>query len=529
MKATSRNAWIFYVFLICAGLAGAGLVIASISHYGPGLTHDSTAYIFAAKSLLQGEGFQYFGYPSPFIQWPPLYPLLLAAAGFFGIGSLTASGAINSAAFGMIIAFAGFWLYTRSRYKPAAVWGVLILVFSLPLIQVSQYLWTEALFILFYILFYVSFENYIKKQSFGYLASAGFFTALALMDRYAGVTIVLAAAVFLIFQRKSFSKRISDIFAYGVISCLPFALWIARNYLVSSTLLGVRIPSTYGLALNIKRSVDSVLTWIRPDAILRSILPGTALKSFMVFSVLLPVVIFLAFAVSHISGLSKKSLARDGGSSAGQWDSRYFSIRFQAVFAAIYTVYLLASATKVLFEPINSRYLSPLYIPFIIFLLPAADIIAERMRTKLASPLWKCAVAIVAGLFLVYPALNTAAAVINSSENGAGGYSTKAWQENKLIAYMLQNPNNGTYYSNNADIAAALTGIRTFYPPKKEGPYMYGPEQFKKAVEEDESSVLVWFKGGTAASLYDITDIGKLYTLEKIEENESGEVYRIVR
>lgn len=548
MKTALRYPVPLYVFLVLAGLTGAGLVIASISLFGPGLTHDSAAYIFAAKSLLEGKGFEYFGYPSPFIQWPPLYPILLAAAGILGIGHLEASGAINAAAHGLIIVITGYWLYSRLNYKFFAIFGTVLLVFSLPLLQVSRYLWTETLFILFFILFYIYFEKFIKTRRHTFLVTAGVFAALACLDRYAGVTIVLAAALFLLFRStgngnprdKSLSKgmekvflaKVRDTFIFGVISCLPFTLWVARNYIVSSTLLGVRLPSTYGLRLNIKRSLLSVYAWVTPDALLSGMIPPQIIPVLMAFTVLIPAIVIIIFLLVFLYKLiertdkeQKSGLLSNNGQRKELVGSNY-TVLFMTAFAFIYTAYLLASATKVLFEPINSRYLVPLYMPFLLVFIFALNFLYGKFARSMNSYLQKGAIILLA-LFLLYPALNTVAAVSGYSAKGAGGYSTKALQESRLVAYVRQNPQDCTYYSNSADMVSALSGVRTYYPPKLLGPDMYGLEQFKKAVEKDACSSIVWFKNSVSSTIYGIEDIGKLYTLEIIEEYEDGTVYRI--
>lgn len=66
-------------------------------------------------------------------------------------------------------------------------------------------------------------------------------------------------------------------------------------------------------------------------------------------------------------------------------------------------------------------------------------------------------------------------------------------------------------------------------PPKKSGPYMYGVEQFKKALDSDKCSYIIWFKNGVPETLFDIEDIANLYELEIIEQNDAGKVYRVIR
>ena len=63
---------------------GAVLVLAREIRYGPALFPDSLSYLSAAQNLAAGEGLLTVrGFP--FIDWPPLYPLLLAAAGWAGV------------------------------------------------------------------------------------------------------------------------------------------------------------------------------------------------------------------------------------------------------------------------------------------------------------------------------------------------------------------------------------------------------------------------------------------------------------
>jgi hypothetical protein len=148
-------------------------MLMAISLYGPGLTHDSAAYLYAAESFLKGEGFQYFGYPSPYIQWPPLYPLILAAGGALGINLVSFSGIVNAVAHGLVIFTAGYWIFRNMKNIYAAAFITAGLVFSLPLIRVSGFLWTETLFVLFALLSCIQLEKYLENHTFRSLAAAG--------------------------------------------------------------------------------------------------------------------------------------------------------------------------------------------------------------------------------------------------------------------------------------------------------------------------------------------------------------------
>ncbi|MDP4113697.1 MAG: glycosyltransferase family 39 protein, partial [Bacillota bacterium] len=224
METNRKKNSLILAFLLLCSLCAAIFTAVSVQKYGPGITHDSAAYIYAAQSLLNGEGFQYFGYPSPFIQWPPLYPALLALGEWFGFGAGAASVVINSIAYALIVFIAGRWMLIRFKSSILAFGGTLLLLFSVPLLQVSKYVWTETLFVLFLLLFYMEFEQFLQHGGRRFFLLSALFAALACMERYAGVTIIAAACLFLLFTKKIFWKRLADAALFGALSALPMGI-----------------------------------------------------------------------------------------------------------------------------------------------------------------------------------------------------------------------------------------------------------------------------------------------------------------
>src|SRR5262249_7345252 len=63
---------------IAAGaLVGCGLMFAASARFGIGVTPDSIEYCAVAQSLADGQGLQGSN-GTPYVTWPPLYPLLLS-------------------------------------------------------------------------------------------------------------------------------------------------------------------------------------------------------------------------------------------------------------------------------------------------------------------------------------------------------------------------------------------------------------------------------------------------------------------
>lgn len=539
-------------FILLCSLGAGMLVAVSSAKYGPGITHDSAAYMYAAQSLLNGEGFQYFGYPSPFIQWPPLFPALLALGSLAGLDFGTAATLINSLAFMFIVFFSGRWMLDKFKFNFLAVSGTFLLLVSVPLLQISKYLWTETIFVLFFLLFYIEFERYLRNGRYSSLVLAALFSALACVDRYAGVTIVAVAGMFLLFTKKRIHppnskpagmavsdahcspmqpglKKIADVAFYGTLSAIPMSIWVLRNYMVSGTLLGVRLPSAYTLRQNIKRSLESVYTWVQPDKLLTQHVDELLLSCFKAISTLLPLIVAAAFTATLARSLVDYQATRKLPAELKQEPGRLLPVAFFTVFSVIYVVYLIASATSVAFEPINSRYLVPIYLPILLTLLIAADYLYGYMEIHFGMKLAKFSMSILLSLFIVYPAANAAASVLSSYQYGAGGVATAAWHDKSGFMQYMENPGQCTYYSNNADAVYALSGIRTYYPPKKNSPYMYGLEQFKTAVSQDESSYIIWFENGVPPTLYSLKELEEMFGLEEVGSFESGTVFRFIK
>ena len=70
----------YKIMLLLLGLTGTILSLLSTSLFGSGLSPDSVYYISIARNIAAGNGFVTF-MGAPMIEWPPLYPLILAIPG----------------------------------------------------------------------------------------------------------------------------------------------------------------------------------------------------------------------------------------------------------------------------------------------------------------------------------------------------------------------------------------------------------------------------------------------------------------
>ncbi len=186
--------------LLTAAIAalGAALVLGRVLPFGVLVNSDSAHYIAAARSLLSGEGFLRFE-GSPFSTWPPLYPLLLAAASLGTFDPVAVAGPLNAILFGLTVFVVGRYLQQRLASRLLAAWGCLATALAVPLLEWSSYAASEPLFILLAILALVQTDRFLADGRHRTLVWAAAFSALAWQTRYVGGAVPAFCGLLLLF------------------------------------------------------------------------------------------------------------------------------------------------------------------------------------------------------------------------------------------------------------------------------------------------------------------------------------------
>ncbi len=235
----------FTVFLVALGALGAALILLRESTYGVGISPDSVLYVSTAQNLLEGNGFVYYWgyYWGTYLNAPPLYPLVLAFSGLFGVDVVSAAGYVNSAAFGLTIFVTTMWVRSHVQSRFLVIWAGCACILSVPLIYVSTFAWTEPLFILFTVLSLFTLDHFLSTRQRWFLLLAAVCSALACLTRYPGVIVVFTSLIFLVSQRcVTISDKLKYSVFYFVISIAPLYIWMLRNYVVYGSIFG-KYPS----------------------------------------------------------------------------------------------------------------------------------------------------------------------------------------------------------------------------------------------------------------------------------------------
>jgi hypothetical protein len=136
------------------------------------------------------------------------------------------------------------------------------------------------------------------------------------------------------------------------------------------------------------------------------------------------VVATLLVTVGLAAALRGSGLAQDG---------RRTRLLSCAGFVAIYTAYLVAASLGTAFEPINSRYLSPVYVPLVVI---AAAGLATVLQTT-AHPMWRRIIGAAPAALLALQLVITADDARTGAVDGIG-YNASGYVDSDLAAEAAQ-------------------------------------------------------------------------------------------
>ena len=506
--------------LLLSLLAAAGIVMVlfSTSRYGVGLSPDSVHYISLARNLIAGSGFVSFN-GNPIVEWPPLYPTLLAlAGGIFRTDPLLLASVVNAFIFGLIV-YVGGWL-TFKHFRPfpvIAITGALATLFSVPLFEVSVMAWSEPLFILFLLLSFIFLDTYLEKKDVASLLFFSMSVTLSCLTRYVGVTLILWGAVtIVIFNHSSLKERISHLSLFILISALPLGVWLIRNYAASSTLAGILPLSKRTLSQSLCFLFDSLKRW----CVLSNRMANYPILSTLVMAT---AVFFLSF-----KGIwqNVKVVLRQSGALA------LFSIT-SGLFVIIYSAFLVFSVSVIAYEPINSRYLSPIYIPLNFFLLSVVQTLANLYQKRFSKKTVNYFLMIGAAIWLACQIGNIMPAIVNLAQSGTG-YRSKKWVESKTMQYLQQHQalkSNETIYTNDPTALYLLANLISKWSPRKGYDNSRDAESdllsLKGSWPKEGKARLVWFNG--VGSLFTIDELRAIAKLDLIARFDDGAIYSVTK
>ena len=517
-------------FSVAVSLLGAALVLARSWTYGTGLAWDSINYFAVARNLLAGEGFTDFdGTPSTL--WPPLYPLLLAAASLGVFDPAEVAGVVGVVVFGLTIFVTSRFLRDLLASPFLRVWAPVVLALSLPLAEYGWFARSEGLFALLLLLSLVRADRHLREGRAADLAWSGVFGALAWLTRYPGVVAPATVGLFLLFRRgASPGARLRSAARFSAIAAAPMGLWLLRNTLLIGTLTGHARPVDY-VWWELWRDIGSVLlSWARFDLSAGPLLAAAAVAG---LAARFPSRFFAGFVVRS-RGTGPKGAAPGSGGR---------TILLFGGFALLYLVLLHAALMLGnSWNGIEARYLVPAYAPLLVAAALAFDRFLLRAREGAGVPAILLTGAL--SLWLSGQAAPAATAIVRANSPGAeNGFGAEPWAGSETLRFLRENLSGEPHtYSNYPALVYLHSDGRGTYRPlpdglnrlrERPGGETETPQErlLRWAAEAEEGAVILWFTNWAEAAYRYAPPPALRVTpgLEPVAEFPDGTVLRVRR
>ena len=484
---------------LIAAVAGFFIVNLYMHYAGIGISPDSIMYMSTARNLNAHQGLNYFG-GKPIVAFPVFYPIFLAVVQFIThTDPLVLGPALDGTLFGLLIFLTGVIIegfnFPTKLYK----WFILaILALSPSLLEVYTMLWSETLFILLTLVFFMVYYNYARQHTTRALLWVAGVTAIACITRYAAITLVGTGGMLLLFDMRLHPrKKLWHIVLFGGISISLLVANLVRNSFVTHTGTGPRYKSLTSLVDNMHYFGTVMCDWFTLTPAQYNYAAGiTAL-----------LIASFGFAFLYYAFRKKNDY--------GTYEN------IVTAFFIVYGLFMIISATISRYERINNRLLSPLFIPF---LLGCTYWITNNLRNKKLSlrPLY-IALACFIGIVFVYREYATDyQRYDDQGDYGVPGYTDDSWNKSPLVG-ELKKPGlfkpGYTIYNNVCEGFYFFTGKGSEYIP-----HIDSVKQVKKFYAQKKFYV-VYFNLLPDTALFSVKQIQQKRPLKTIFTCPDGGIY----
>lgn len=486
---------------IIAAVVGFCIILLFCRHGGIGVSPDSVIYMSVAENIHEQGTAMDFN-QLMLVDFPLFYPSFLSSLSFLtGLKPIVYGPVLNATLFALVIYCSGQIMKNFSFPSAWYRWALLAcLAVSPALLEIYSMLWSETLFILLVLLFIIIIYYYLQSNAIKHLLLAGLIVAIALVTRYAGITLLAAGGLLLLMNRSlTWRKRIAHLLLFGITGCSLLFINLIRNKTVSHTLTGYREPANSTFAKNLHDAGSVFCDWL------------PFLSSRHLFASVVIVCIMTALGFVWI----KKTLHNNKPISG-----EYIALTFFLV----YGLFIIIIATISRFQPLDNRLLSPLYIPFLWSISSWLPVTISKNEP--AGRKWFIAGSV---LFFTCFQYNQLAAVKEMWEGikdaGIPGYTEDQWRYSPTVAFIQKNKSlfkeGYTIYSNASDAVYFFTGMKSELLPHKDFPADIA--EFMK----DDTCYVVWFNDGYNPDLVGMDFITGTKKMKLVKQFEDGAVYAV--
>jgi hypothetical protein len=485
---------------LIAAVAGFVIIILFTRHGGIGISPDSVVYSTAAEHLKEYGRFTDFTQNSV-VDFPLFYPLFLSTITLFtGFKPLMFGPYLNAFLFAFLIFLAGSMMEQfphRSKWYKAAVLSSIVL--SPGLLEDYSMLWSETLFIVLFLFFMIAMHRYFQTHSRRALIMAALITSVACVTRYVGVTTIITTGGILILADTTIAwrKKLTDLLLFGLISPLLFIINLIRNYFIRGTFTGHRERSLSPFIKNVHDTGTAFSDWL-------PFFHGNYKPATWVTLMILAALAFICIR----QFLRKRRLA----------DYPVMS----SVFSLVYILFMIIIASISRFEELNSRFMSPAFIPLLwscsYWLVPCSQLSKKSVKK------WWVILGLLIFISFQYNQLSSDYETWDGVKDaGIPGYTEDDWRYSPTAQFIkadsLPFKMDYTIYSNAPDAVYFFTGRTTKYLPHRESKKQV--QQF----ENDPHCYLVWLTQQPDADLVQLNFITRTKKMKLLKQFTDGAIY----
>ena len=503
------------VGVTAAIFAGVATLLATAQ--GAGLGADSVNYFSAGLNLAAGNGLRTFN-GTQLTMFPPGLPAIIAAGDLIGLSSQSSIRILNSLSMTATV-WLGFTLLRRHvRSRGVVILTTVLLAVSVTLLGLASMALTECIFVLICLALILVLEELIaaRGRPLALVAPAALLVWAGIMFRYAGIALIPAGAIAILFGRRSkgWTGALQLTLTFCVLSLVAPVLWMLRNHRVSGNYLGPRAPSPDGPVITLQRFVATLGRWVLPKP---TPIPLQAAAGVALIGTCLLIAAWVLLSPQRRANLQSLLPGR-------------YSLAPLLCSVAVYSCYLGAAQLSIAFDPIGSRLMSPIYVPLVVLLATAFDRLTEVLGEDHRRRVRRIATVV----FAVFLVGQSVVFLTDARRSGSEGteYAATSWKSSEFIAAVRDLPTDADLYSN---VPAGIWAVLQREPIRR------SPEKSQRrgtaniAISKEfltrvqcNYAYLAWSQDAVGDYLYTPDELGQYVNLEVISTPEGGTVYRVL-
>jgi hypothetical protein len=348
---------------------------------GAGITPDSVQYLSAAHHVAQGDGVRTSvteltetDPDIPLGPWPPLYPVVLGGLIYAGVSPLDAPRYVNLVCLALgVLALA--WIGHLTAGPGAVAPTVLLHSLLFYPIMLSSFVWSESLYILLS-LASLGFFGLGLRREHGLaweMILAGTLAGLTMLTRYIGFTLIGTSivALWLLLMHRPLRILGRNLLAFSVPAVGLNLLWLVRNRFLTGHFFGEGRPDAWFAWDRILADMMRTLfvDWVTPIARYGGWWSLVGMAAGVVGAIILMVIVARRLPNAPVS-----MTARRTGLGLVLW-----------IYLVSFVLAMILLSRQVGFDPINTRYLAPVYPILMILVVYAFRALINSDRRQ---PLW---------------------------------------------------------------------------------------------------------------------------------------------